>query len=344
MFCLGAMREIVVLSFAIALFFAVLSDNGSIRKLWSQPDELKSRKDDAKPVLNMVLDQDTQTLIVHSFPESLDEIPLKSGSLTRHSNVQFLVGCAIAERNSTRIHLLQWADDSIVRHAVLIFRNQELLVSEQFAVAPGISADVRISADGSTAIVVSHQGLITGWDLMSPDLVRWQFQLDHPVHTSSLSPDGMHLFISDFEGPAQICDPRSGQLELTLDNVLRCSRSTAWSANSQYVAAGQESGTIRLYDISTGKQVWQQKLPLLFPRSIALSANAEWLAAGGFDKTIRVWNLSDSSASVIKLRGEPAVVHNLVFTNLDRTLLSGSSDGSIREWSLSDRKQIRQLW
>lgn len=341
--CLGALREIVVLSFSIALFFAILSDSGTMAKFWSQPAELKSRTDDSKPVLNMVIDQDTQTLVVHSFPGSFDEFEVKSGSLTRHTGVPFLVASAFAEQTSTRILLLEWADEVSVHHDVLILRDNEVLISEKIGLAVGMSADVRVAADGSTAVVVAHDGLITGWDLSAHDFSRWQYRLDQRVHSSVISPDGRHLFISDFDGPGKILQTRTGHGEVTLSNVVCCSRCTAWSSDGHYLATGLLSGEARVYEASTGKQIWERKLDFLFPRSIALSTHGEWLAVGGFDKTIRVWNLCDPSMSVVELSGEPGVVHNLLFANSDRTLFSGSSDGSIREWSVTDRKQIRQL-
>lgn len=340
---LGALREILVISFATAIVLVAISNAKTVFRFNSLSQDPQTQASHSRPVLNFGLDRQTNSLVVHSWPGEFDDIQLETGKISTRHAPRFTVSAAVSEWNSTSIFVSQWADDSQVNHQVFILRDGELMVSEKLDLGYTVTGDVRISADGSVAVVVGHEGLVTGWDLKAPEPVRWEYHLCASAPTNSLSPDGRRMLVADFEGQAMICDVRTGEKLIKLPRFVQTNRTTAWSADGRRLAMGAPTGEVTVFDTTTGETFWNIKLDFLYPRCMAFSEQGNLLAVGGFDKQIRVWDLSHTSEPPVAMTGESSVVHNLVFAHADSVLISGSSDGTIREWSIPDKKIIRQL-
>jgi WD40 repeat protein len=65
--------------------------------------------------------------------------------------------------------------------------------------------------------------------------------------------------------------------------------------------------------------------------SVEYSPSGDRIASAGYDKTIYVWRLEDSNASLVQsLIADEASILALVWTPDGKTIISSSSDGSIR--------------
>lgn len=343
MMYLGALREILVISLASGLVLIALS-NAKTVLLWNSPaQDHGALNANAKPVLGLGFDDERNLLSVHSWPGEFEEIHLETGEISTRRSPHGLFSAAVSRRNSTRILLSQWVDDSEVHHELFVLRDSDVVVAEKLDLAAIADSDVRISADGSVAVVVQHEGLVIGWDLSASTPVRWEYHLCCAAPTNSLSSDGRRLLIVNDDGDATICDAQTGVRQIRLAGDLYNIRSAAWSRDGQRVAIGSQSGEVTVFETQTGERVWQIRLDFLFPRCVAFSDDGHLLGVGGFDKQIRVWDLSSPAQEPLVLKGDSSVVHNLVFACSDSRLYSGSNDGTIREWSLTDAKLIRQL-
>lgn len=341
--CLGAFREVLVISMAAAIVLMVLWQVQAFIRSSALPEVAGNLTSQHPAVLGLDLDQDTQSLVVHSFRGQIEQIDLASGTFSKRQRLPNLISFAASARNSTSIMLSQWSTGASILHQVYVVRDQELLLSEKLQFPLASSADVLISADGQIALVVGHEGLVQGWDLSSAEPVYWQFQMSASVLSCRLSFDGAKLLVVSVDGCPLILDARTGEKRLALPRILEINRSLAWSQDGGRVAMGDQGGGIYVFDGKTGERIWDHKLDFLFARCVGLSDDGNLLAVGGFDKQIRIWNLSQPTLPPAVLTGETGVVHNFVFASADTRLFSGSTDGTIREWSLESNTLIRQL-
>ena len=106
------------------------------------------------------------------------------------------------------------------------------------------------------------------------------------------------------------------------------------------LCAGTFDDKMYIFDVRQGKHI--HTMPY-FAKSIfscAFSKNSLWLAAGYINGVICVWSIRTLSV-VRKLRHETFIVWCVRFHPiLQNTLYSGSTDGSIRVWTLHNKEAI----
>jgi len=68
----------------------------------------------------------------------------------------------------------------------------------------------------------------------------------------------------------------------------------ALSPNGKTIASGSEDGTVRLWDVETGKVIVRWKGHTVFVDSMCWSPNGERVVSGSFDGTARVWDVESS--------------------------------------------------
>ena len=76
-------------------------------------------------------------------------------------------------------------------------------------------------------------------------------------------------------------------------------RALAFSPGGKYLAAGDELGNLRIWNLDLQKKVWQTQVRGQAIHSIAFSTDSQFLAAGIQDSTIQVWNLDTISDGLL---------------------------------------------
>ena len=97
-----------------------------------------------------------------------------------------------------------------------------------------------------------------------------------------------------------------------------------------------------LYDVESGR--WQQREALSTGTvgPVAFSRDRRFMASGGDDNTVTVRALP-GLAVVASLRGHMAEIKALAFSGDGRTLVSGSTDGSVRLWHTPTWRELGPL-
>jgi WD40 repeat protein len=340
--CVGAVCEVLVISIALGLVLAVIWQSHT--SLWSRsPAHELAAKGDTKAIMDASINYEQQTLLVLSWRGELKTISLETGVTSPRCLSKNLVTSVTSARNSTTVSLAEWAEDLKIHHQVEVFRGNEFVLSELVVFEPLASASIGVSDDGQTVLLISSEGDLVAWDLSQPTPVRRDVKTDQPTHRCQLSPDGRLLLAAPTDGKIFVCDTRTGATRMELrDEGFDC-RSMAWSADGKRFAVGYINGTIRLFDADQGTPIWEDRLAFEFARSITLSKDGRYLASGGFDNTIRVWETTNSRKKPLELTGQAGLIRCLCFTEHDKTLISGSLDGTIHEWSLAEGKSLRRL-
>ncbi len=119
--------------------------------------------------------------------------------------------------------------------------------------------------------------------------------------------------------------------------------SVAWSADGATILSGSEDKTIRAWDPVTGLERFRIPDPPEGIDCLAISPDGRWIAAGVRQDTA-LW-LFDARLGkfLATLPGHDGSVTAVAFSPDSARIASGSSDGSIRIWNVSDRTTARRL-
>lgn len=111
----------------------------------------------------------------------------------------------------------------------------------------------------------------------------------------------------------------------------------AFSPGSGTLASSSDDGTVRLWNVASGKQEAELKGRDNFS-SVLFSPDGKYLVAGSWDRTIWVWETASREVRG-QLEGHKHYVTSIDFSPTGKVLASGSWDGSIRFWDLNAAKE-----
>ena len=129
-------------------------------------------------------------------------------------------------------------------------------------------------------------------------------------------------------------------------STLRGHSSVVWSVtispDSQILASSSGDQTIKLWQLSTGKELRSFEGHNYWVRTLSITPDGQILASGSDDNTIKLWQLS-TGKPLRTLKGHSRWVRSLTITPDGQILASSSNDQTIKLWQLSTGKELRTL-
>jgi WD40 repeat protein len=117
----------------------------------------------------------------------------------------------------------------------------------------------------------------------------------------------------------------------------------AFSPSGRVAVSCSEDGTVRVWNVKTGKEVRRLKGHTGVVRDVAFSPDGKRVLSGGEDKTVHVWN-AETGEEVKRLeRHQDRGVLTAVFSSDGRRILSGSYDRTVRLWDVESGKELKRL-
>jgi WD40 repeat protein len=112
----------------------------------------------------------------------------------------------------------------------------------------------------------------------------------------------------------------------------------AISPNGRLLACAAADGSVRLWDIQTGKETGVYLGHDDVVCAVAFAPDGQTLATASFDGTARLWNVAGGRQRYV-FRGHRGPVLTVAFAPDGRELASGGVDGTLRLWNVATGQQ-----
>ena len=124
----------------------------------------------------------------------------------------------------------------------------------------------------------------------------------------------------------------------TFDAVL----SVAFSPDGKLLVTGHDSGEVRFWQTTDGKQIAIYRGHTSWVRSVVFSRDGKTLASGSHDETVKLWDTS-SGKCLQTFQGHRDSVRSVAFSSDGNILASGSNDKTIKLWDIHSGDCLQTL-
>jgi WD40 repeat protein len=216
----------------------------------------------------------------------------------------------------------------------------------------GVAA-LTFSPDGK--LLVCGHGMLSGsavdykqvarvWDVETNKILR-TFAHGNSIYAARFSHDGRLLVTGCADGQIRTWDTRTwtpGRTIKTVEKVnsqrIRC---MALSPDDSLVAAGRLDGAIHVWELRSGKQLFEVSEHGRTVAAVAFTPDGKTLVSGGQNQALRLWHVLSGRAELV-LRGHDANVSGLVVTPDGNTIASADGQGNILLWRAPRLDQIEK--
>jgi WD40 repeat protein len=99
----------------------------------------------------------------------------------------------------------------------------------------------------------------------------------------------------------------------------------AFSPGGLLIASGSIDGTVRLWEVQTGKEIRRFKGRTGEVSDVAFSPHGRWIASGGVDKTVRLWDVQ-TTKEIRRFEGHTGWVTSVAFSPDEHLIASGGEE------------------
>jgi RNA polymerase sigma factor (sigma-70 family) len=221
------------------------------------------------------------------------------------------------------------------------------------------------SSDAKTMVTSSDDKSIRFWDVATGQQIR-RFDQAEPVGSIALAPDGKtvasvamtkHTTKNDDGSVATfwvasdfviLRDATTGKEihRLKGDNQQRIPEMTAFHSGVTSFCFGPDGKTllsndsrfIYWWDIGTGKELAERRIPASFVSVMLFTPDGKTLATGGFNNVIRFWDTVTGNEKSLTA-GHQSTVHTVAVSPDSRLFATGGADQGIRLWDAITSEQ-----
>ena len=121
--------------------------------------------------------------------------------------------------------------------------------------------------------------------------------------------------------------------------------SIAFSPDGKTFVSGSADNTLKLWDVSTGKEIRTFRGHSGDVTSVAFSPDGKIIISGSgglFDNTLKLWDVS-TGKEIRTFKGNSDRVWSVAFSPDGKMIVSGSHDGTTRLWDIATGKEIAQM-
>lgn len=210
-------------------------------------------------------------------------------------------------------------------------------------VGPGVRVEQVRYASAAVVASLGADNAVHLWDVVGQAYLGSLEAAPGPAHsldTSPSAPPGQQWLMASGDRAVRVWAlpslltatvPISVTPALTLTQ-LAPEGGAALSADGRWLASSNASGTIQVWDLTTGQAVKRLARVGSAPLRLAFSPDGQILASAYQDGLLRLWSLPGTTGAVATLTGHSDRVTGLAFSPDGRSLASTGWDGTVRIW------------
>ena len=330
----GTLLEILFLGLLVSLSFGLIQL--VVTASWSASPSSAVLHD---PISNMTTICEGKSLFINRGISEIVRLDLEheTWDTLLKINQGTLARSCVADDGQVSIH-------SVDAQEVMILRKGEWIISERLRHPqedPSGRIEIGISENGNRAIRVLRGTAVRCWDFSQEVLVDTEFTLDEPAEKIVLDREGNRLFVATQVGSLHTYDIASGELLQSLRGVGLVTAKPIISADGQAILLVHGQSITR-YDIAENQISWRVQLawphPLYY---VALSPDGTRLAVCGTAAPIHIRDFS--TGVLLQTLSKAKCFGGLAFSSGSHQIYSADLDGSIRVWSVSDGREVKQI-
>jgi eukaryotic-like serine/threonine-protein kinase len=204
----------------------------------------------------------------------------------------------------------------------------------------GWVASVAASGDGKRIAVGNWDGTIHVWDGASGEFTLTIKGNPRPILSVVFSPDGKRL-VSAQGATVQVWDAANGGQLGIMEHGGDLAR-VAISSDGKRIVCANESGTIKLWDADTGKEILAVKGSQEGIHTVAISRDGARIISGGQDRMVKVWD-AFTGQCLLTLIGHTQPIQCVAISGDGRRIFSGSSDRTVKLWDADTGQEALTL-
>jgi hypothetical protein len=116
----------------------------------------------------------------------------------------------------------------------------------------------------------------------------------------------------------------------------------AFSADGRRALSGSVDGSIKVWDVRTGKAIRSLEGHQELVWSAVFAPDGRRIVSGSRDRTVRLWDV-DSGKELKCFKGHTNEIRRVAISPDGHSALSGGYDGIMRLWNLATGKEVRQF-
>jgi len=139
----------------------------------------------------------------------------------------------------------------------------------------------------------------------------------------------------------QSLTPPGGPLIQTLQGHIGLVGAVAVTSDGKKAISGASDGTLKIWDLITGKEIQTLRGHIGSVRAVAFIPNGKKAVSGSLDRTLKIWDLT--SQEIQTLSGHTGPVNAVAVTSDGKKAVSGSGDRTLKIWDLESGQEIQTI-
>ena len=212
-----------------------------------------------------------------------------------------------------------------------------------------------VSQDGRLLLTGAGDGRALLWDIANGREIRHFKGHDNPVTAIAFSTDSRLLLTgSRNELTAHLWEVESGRDAGRFEGHCGGLNAVAFSPDGKLALTGSDDKTARLWEVASGREVRCFKGHANGVSAVAFSSDGQMALTGSDGPTALLWEVA-SGREVQRFAWHPNTqglewfdwydhkIKTVAFLPDQRHALTGSNDGTVRQWDLADGREVRRL-